>query len=31
MPTGGAVRGAAAPLEFADRRTTVTGTAGEEK
>ena len=31
MPSGGAVRGAAAPLEFADRRTTVPGTAGEEK
>lgn len=26
MPTGGAVRGAAAPLTFADRRTTVSGT-----
>jgi NADH-quinone oxidoreductase subunit H len=26
MPTGGAVRGAAAPLSFADRRTTVPGT-----
>ncbi|KRF37868.1 NADH:ubiquinone oxidoreductase subunit H [Nocardioides sp. Soil805] len=26
MPTGGAVRGAAAPLTFADRRTTVPGT-----
>ncbi len=31
MPSGGAVRGAAAPLEFADSRTTVTGSAGEEK
>ncbi len=29
MPAGGAVRGAALPLTFADRRTTVTGTADE--
>ncbi|MGN0063628.1 MAG: NADH-quinone oxidoreductase subunit NuoH [Nocardioides sp.] len=31
MPAGGAVRGAAAPLEFNQGRTTVTGSAGEEK
>ncbi len=31
MPAGGAVRGAAAPLEFSQGRTTVTGSAGEEK
>jgi NADH-quinone oxidoreductase subunit H len=29
MPTGGAVRGAALPLTFAERRTTVTGTADD--
>ncbi|EON25425.1 NADH dehydrogenase subunit H [Nocardioides sp. CF8] len=29
MPTGGAVRGAARPLTFADRRTTVTGSAAD--